>query len=98
MLDCTTSWNTSTPQPVSGPQSSLPYDHRWNPTLQTYPAHCGSPQLSVDYTLPDWQEAADEAEKNPIQHPNNQHLRPPAMCVLPSTQMTAPQDTYLLNS
>lgn len=51
--------------------------------------------------LTDWQEAAGDAGKNPIQYMDGQHKRPTGMCTPPtaflvfSTLMTAPPATHL---
>ncbi len=45
--------------------------------FQSHLAHSASSHLSVDHKLPDRQEAADEAGEHHIQHPDNQHWRPP---------------------
>ncbi len=69
------------------------HHHPRHPSLQTHPAYCASPQTSVDHKLPDRQEAAGEAGEHHIQHPDNQHWRPPGVCALPTALL--PLHQYL---
>src|SRR4029434_5030503 len=68
------------------------------PPHQTHPAHCACLHLSVDYKLPDRQEAAWE-KLHPA--PGQSSLVPlrdacSPHCSSPSTPTTAPQETRLI--
>lgn len=74
---------TSTPQEhMQGSVWTSASTHPRNTSLKIHPAHCAQLHLSVDYQLPDKQEAAAEVGENHIQHLDSQHWCPQG-CISP---------------
>lgn len=76
-------------------QFGVQHHHPRHPLLHTHPAHCASPHPSVAHKLLDRQEAAGEPGENHIQHPDNQHRRPPGLCALPTALLPLHQQLRL---